>query len=76
MSLIPDHEVRLKPVDESLRLARIEMALTLLQGATERMERKLDALLVALADDGQEDERGVDLEGNTLPAERDPTEPL
>jgi hypothetical protein len=76
MSLIPDHEVRLKPVDESLRLARIEMALTLLQGATERMERKLDALLVALADDGQEDERGVDLEGNALPAERDPNEPL
>jgi hypothetical protein len=76
MSLIPDHEVRLKPVDESLRLARIEMALTLLQGATERMERKLDALLVALADDGQEDERGVDLEGNVLPAERDPNDPL
>jgi hypothetical protein len=43
---------------------------------SKRMERKLDALLVALADDAQEDERGVDLEGNALPAERDPNEPL
>jgi hypothetical protein len=41
-----------------------------------RMERKLDALLLALAQDEQDDERGFDLNGDPLPAERDPSQPL
>lgn len=40
-----------------------------------RMERKLDALLLALAEE-QDEEPGTDLEGHPLPRERDPHEPL
>lgn len=76
MSLIPDHEVRLTPADPSMRLTRIETALALLQAAIERIEHKVDALVMALADGDQEDDKGTDLMGNPLPRERDPHEPL
>lgn len=37
----------------------------------DRIEAKLDALLLALADDGDEEPRAIDWEGNEVPAERD-----
>lgn len=43
-----------------------------------RMEHKLDAIIEALTaeDIGDEDEPGMDLEGNQLPGERDQGQPL
>lgn len=41
-----------------------------------RIEAKLDRLLAALAEDDQEEESGVDLEGAPLPKARDLGEPL
>lgn len=43
-----------------------------------RLEHKLDLILEALSaeDIGDEDEPGMDLDGNRLPAERDQAQPL
>jgi hypothetical protein len=41
-----------------------------------RMERKLDALIEALADEGEQDAPGIDLDGNQQYADRDTSQPL
>lgn len=41
-----------------------------------RIESKLDRLIAVLAEDDQDDDRGLDLEGLPLPRDRDPGEPL
>jgi hypothetical protein len=43
-----------------------------------RLEQKLEAILEALTseDIGDEDEPGIDLDGNRLPRERDQSQPL
>lgn len=41
-----------------------------------RIEAKLDRLLAALAEDEQDEPQGFDLEGQPMPAPRNPTEPL
>lgn len=41
-----------------------------------RIEAKLDALMKALAEDEQDEDSGVDLEGRPLPAPRNPDDPL
>lgn len=41
-----------------------------------RIEAKLDALMKALAEDEQDEDSGVDLEGRPLPAPRDLNDPL
>jgi hypothetical protein len=48
----------------------------MLQQSAERIEAKLDTLISALAEDDQDERPAHDLEGNPLPAERDPDEPL
>jgi len=42
----------------------------------DRIEAKLDRLLAALAEDEQDEPQGFDLEGQPMPAPRNPTEPL
>ncbi len=41
-----------------------------------RIEAKPDALMKALAEDEQDEDSGVDLEGRPLPAPRDLNDPL
>lgn len=68
--------MNLKVASTEVRLVRIETALAMVQAAVERIESKLDALTKDLAEDEQDEDSGVDLEGSPLPADRDPHEPL
>jgi len=42
----------------------------------DRIEAKLDALLEALADEGEEDQQELTLDGEAVGGERDDTQPL
>lgn len=42
----------------------------------DRIEAKLDALIDALADEYEDEEEAFDLDGYSLPRERDQSEPL
>ena len=47
-----------------------------IEAAQQRIESKLDALLEALAEDGDEDQPSFDLDGSLLGEARDLSEPL
>lgn len=69
-------EIRLVERSVGDRLTMVSTQVSLLQAQATRIEDKLDRLLGALAEDEQDDEPGHDLDGNPLPADRDPNEPL
>ena len=67
-------ELKERPIGDRLTMLSTQAALQ--QAQLDRIEAKLDRLLAALAEDDQDEEPGVDLQGDPLPKPRDLGEPL